>query len=431
MKLRNAVVIDGARSAFTKSGRGHFEATRLDDVGATVLRALLARNPKVKPTMIDEIAHGGGQAGSVAYLAGLPVEITSFSSQRQCATTQETSIRMAMAIMLGEYDCGISIGVERMGGGGGGGMGRPARTPNRRDTPNPKAREITKEQRDMPANHFDYFSVPIPDYILDSPRASMVQSGQNVCEMYDQTREEIDAFSMRSQHKLAKAYDAGIYKDEIVPLEVEQPVFDDKKAWNPDEVGPMVTFDRDEGVRPNTTMEVLATLRTVAGIKSYKGGDLMITAGNSCPRNDGVTVQLIMSEEMALKLRIEYLARVIGWGNGGCKQQIMGMGPVVATPMALKHAGLEMEQIDRVEFNEAFACQVVASMKELGMSEEKVNVNGGSVGIGHPITATGNRLWMTVCKELKRSNKRYGMATQCIGSGQGMTTIFENPDAPK
>ncbi len=144
-----------------------------------------------------------------------------------------------------------------------------------------------------------------------------------------------------------------------------------------------------------------------------------------------MTSQIIMSEEMALELGIEYLARVIGWGNGGCKQQIMGVGPIVATPMALKHAGLEIDQVDRVEFNEAFACQVVASLKDLGMPEEKVNVNGGSIGIGHPITATGNRLWMTVCKELKRSNKRYGMATQCIGSGQGMTTIFENPDAPE
>lgn len=428
MKLRNAVVVDGVRSAFAKGRRGKLEATRLDDVGGDLVRALLARHPKIKPTMIDELGNGGGQAASVAHLAGLPVEMTSFTSQRQCATTQETSMRMVMAIMLGEYDCGISVGVERMGGGLG---GRPGTTPNRRDVPNPKAMEFSKEQRDMPANHFDYFSVPIPDYILDSPRAGMTQSGQNVVEMYNQTREEIDAFSVRSHHKLAKAYDAGIYSDEIVPFEVEDPVFDDQGLWVPDEVGPMVTFDRDECLRAGTTMEGLAKLGPVRGIKSYKGGDLMITAGNSCPTNAGVTAQLIMSEEMAQELGIEFLARVIGWGNGGCKQQIMGMGPVVATPMALKHAGLEIDQIDRVEFNEAFACQVVASLKDLGIPEEKVNVNGGSIGIGHPITATGNRLWTTVCKELKRSNKRYGMATQCIGSGQGMTTIFENPDAPK
>jgi acetyl-CoA acetyltransferase family protein len=434
LKLRNAVIVDGLRTAFTKGGRGKLEAVRFDDLGATLVRALMARNPKVKPTMISDFAMGGDLANGVAHLAGLPAEMTSFSSARQCATTQETATRVSMAIMLGEYDCGISFGAERMGRTMGGGMPRIPRT--RRDGFNPRSQQRTKEQRDMPANHFDYFSVPIPDYILDSPGASMVQSGQNVCEMYDMTREEIDAFSMRSQHKLAKAYAAGIYKDEILPVEVENPVFDDKGNWVPEQVGKMVILDTDEGLRPNTTMEVLAKLPPVAGIVSYKPGPLMITAGNSCPTNCGLTVQLIMAEEMALKLGIEFLARVIGWGNGGVKQQIMGVGPVVSTPMALKHAGIEAAQIDRVEFNEAFACQVVASLKEwknkgYGIPDEKVNVNGGSIGIGHPISATGNRLWMTVCKELKRSNKRYGLATQCVGSGQGMTVIFENPDAPK
>jgi len=433
MKLRNAVVVDGVRTAFTKGGRGKLEAARLDDLGAYLIKALLERNPKVKPTMIEDLGIGGNLGRGVGHLAGLPAELVDFSSERACATSQETAMRISMAIMLGQYDCGISVGTERMGtyqerldnprGGGGA---------TRREGFNPKSRQLTKLQRDMAENHFDYFSVPIPDYILDSPTgASMVQTGQNVCEMYDLTREEIDAFSMRSQHKLAKAYDAGIYKDEVLPVEVEDPVFDENGKWVPDEIGPMVILDRDEGLRPYTTMEGLATLPPVRGIVSYKPGPLMITAGNSCPRNAGVTVQLLMSEEMALKLGIEYLARVIGWGNGGVKQQIMGMGPVVATPKALKHAGLEMDQIDRIEFNEAFACQVVTSMRELGMPEEKLNVNGGSIGIGHPICATGNRLWMTVCKELKRSNKRYGMATQCCGDGEGMTVIFENPDAPK
>jgi acetyl-CoA acetyltransferase family protein len=212
---------------------------------------------------------------------------------------------------------------------------------------------------------------------------------------------------------------------------VEDPVFDAEGNWLPDQIGPMVTLDRDESVRPNTTMEGLAKLPIVKGIVSYGNKELMITAGNSCPTNCGITTQLIMSEEMALKLGIDYLARVIGWGNGGVKQQIMGVGPVVSTKQALKHAGLEPGQIDRVEFNEAFACQVIATLKEIGIPESKTNVNGGSIGIGHPIGATGNRLWMTVCKELKRSNKRYGLCTQCVGPGQGMTVIFENPDAPR
>jgi len=433
MKLRNAVVVDGVRTAFSKGGRGKLEAARLDDLGGVLIKALFERNPKIKVTMVDDLGIGGNLGRGVGHLAGLPAEVVDFSSERACATSQETAMRISMAIMLGQYDCGISVGTERMGTYQQllRGPGRAA-PPPRREGPNPKARQLTKEQRDMPANHYDYFSVPIPDYILDSPRgASMVQTGQNVCEMYDLTREEIDAFSMRSQHKLAKAYDAGIYKDEVLPVEVEDPVFDDKGNWLPDEIGPTVVFDRDENVRPYTTMEGLAALPPVKGVVSYKGGPLMITAGNSCPRNAGVTVQLIMSEELALELGIDYLARIIGWGNGGVKQQIMGMGPVVATALALKHADLEPGQIDRVEFNEAFASQVVASLRDLDIPEEKVNVNGGSIGIGHPICATGNRLWMTVCKELKRSNKRYGLATQCCGDGEGMTVIFENPDAPK
>ncbi len=437
MKFRNAVVVDGVRSPFSKGGRGKLEAARLDEIGSYLVRSLLARNPKVKPTMIHDFGIGQGAGApeasglnNVTRLAGLPAEVCNFSSNRACAGSQETATRIAMAIMLGEYDCGISFGVERMGRTMGG-MG-PRRTTTRRDEFNRKLLQQTPEQRNMPADHFDYFSVPVPDWVLDSPpTASMVQTAQNVCEMYGLTRTELDAFSMRSQHKLAKAYDAGLYKNEVLPIEVEDPVFDEQGNWIPEQKGPMVILSRDESVRPNTTMEGLAKLPIVQGIVSYGGKELMITAGNSCPTNCGVTTQLIMSEEMANKLGIEYLARVIAWGNGGVKQQIMGIGPTVSTKQALKFAGLAAEQIDRVEFNEPFACQVIATLKEVKTPEANVNVNAGSIGIGHPIGATGNRLWMTVCKELKRSNKRYGLATQCVGPGQGMTVIFENPDAPK
>jgi len=438
MKLRNAVVVDGVRSAFSKGGRGKLEAARMDDLGAQIIKMLLARNPKVKPTMISDFGIGIGSGApeasnpnSVARLAGLPAEITNFATNRACAASMETAIRIAMAIMLGEYDCGISFGVERMGRSMGSmrGDGPP---PTRRNSFNPKLMEQTAIQRNLAYNHYDFFSVPIPDYVLDSPpMASMVQTAQNVAEMYNLTREEMDAFSMRSQHKLAAAYDAGLYKDEVMALEVEDPVFDDKGNWLPDEKGPMVILDKDEGVRPNTTMEGLAKLPPVKGMVSYGGKELNITAGNSCPTNTGTTAVLIMSEDMARELKIDFLARIIGWGNGGVKQQIMGVGPIVSTKLALKHTGLHPDQIDRVEFNEAFAAQVIPTLKEVGIPESKVNVNGGSIGIGHPIGATGARLIQTVCKELKRSNKRYGLCTQCVGTGQGMTTIFENPDAPK
>ncbi len=435
MKLRNVVLVDGVRSPFARGGRGKLEATRLDEVGAFLVRKLFERNPKVKPNMIEDFGIGNGakhmdisNLNSISRLAGLPYETPNFYVDRHCASSMEAMHRVAMAIMLDEYDCAIAFGAEKMTRVMGAGGNLPPKQ-TRLNNFNPGTMKPSKEQRDMPADHFDYFSVPIPDYILDSPpSASMVQTAQNVVEMYDLSREDLDGFAMRSQHKLAAAYDAGNYKDEVMALEVEDPVFDDEGNWVEEETGPMITFDKDESVRPTTSMEGLAKLKPVGGIVSYGGQELKITAGNSCPTNSGVSTVLMMAEEKALELGLEPLARMVGWGNGGVKQQLMGVGPVVSTKKALKHAGLEPDQIDRVEFNEAFAAQVIPTLKEVGIPEEKVNVNGGSIGIGHPIGATGCRMAMTLCKELRRSGKRYGLITQCIGAGQGATTVFENVD---
>ncbi len=431
MEARNVVIVDGCRSAFSRGGVGKFEATRLDEVGASVVRGLLARNPKVKPTMIDEFGIGNGaraldlsSLNNISRLAGLPYEVTNFYTDRHCASSMEAFLRIAMAISLGQYECGIAFGVERMTREIGGGRVPPPTT--RVSCFNPKVVKPNEIQRNLAHDHYEYFSVPIPDYILDStPMASMVQTAQNVVEMYDMTREELDAFAVRSHKKLAAAYEKGVYKDEIIPMEVEAPVFDEKRQWVEDGRGPKVVFDRDECVRPDCSIEGLAKLPPVKGIVSFGNKELKITAGNSCPTNSGATATLLMSEKKALELGLEPLARVIGWGNGGVKQQIMGLGPIVSTKKALRHAGITVDQIDRIEFNEAFACQVIITLKELGIPEAIVNVNGGSMGIGHPIGATGNRLVLTVAKELRRSGKRYGVATQCIGGGQGATTILE------
>lgn len=428
MKARNVVIVDGVRSAFSRGGKGMLEATRMDELGAKIVHALLERNPKVKPAMIHEFGIGNGRhhpdlapLNTISRLAGLPHEVTNFYTDRHCASSMEAMLRIAMACALGQYDCGISFGVERMSGDRGGVFPN-----NRVASYNPRVLEKNKVQRDMAHDHFEYFKTPIPDFILDSPpNASMVQTAQNVVEMYDLTREEMDAFAERSHRKLTIAYEKGIYKDEIIPLEIEKPVFNEKKQWVEEERGPMVVFDHDECHRPSTNVADLAKLPPVKDIVSYGGRSLEITAGNSCPTNYGATASLIMSEEMAIKLKLEPLARIIGWGNGGVKQQIMGMGPVVAVKQALRHAGITIDQVDRIEFNEAFACQVIASLRELGISEDIVNVNGGSLGIGHPIGATGNRLVLTVAKELRRSGKRYGIATQCIGGGQGAATVLE------
>jgi acetyl-CoA acetyltransferase family protein len=432
MKFRNAVIVDGVRSPFSWGGRGMFEATRLDEVAAKVVRTLMERNPKVKPTMIEDFGIGNaGNAsdltllGGISRLAGLPAETTNFFTNRQCGSSMETMQRIAMAIMVGSMDCGISLGVERMGRTIGGGRdGGPP--PTRVTGMNPNIFVKSKLQRDMAEDHFDYFSVPVPDEILDSPPLQpMVQTAQNVVDMYNISREELDAFTVRSHKKLVAAYAAGIYKDEVIPMEVEKPVFNEKKEWVPEEKGEMVLFDRDECIRPTCNMEDLGKMNPVKGIVSFCNKPLQITAGNSCPTNSGASAVLIMAEDLAIKMGLTPLARIVGMGVGGVKGQLMGIGPIPATRKALKHAGLTADQIDRVEFNEAFACQVIASIKDLGIPEEKVNVNGGSLGIGHPLGATGARIVMTVAKELRRSGKRYGLATQCIGAGEGISTIVE------
>ena len=433
MELRSVVLVDGVRSAFARGGRGKLVATRLDEAGATVLRALLDRQPKVDDQMIEDVGLGnvGGQGeftllGSVQRLAGLPLEVCAFNTNRQCGSSMETLQRVAMSIMVGATDCGIALGIERMGRGLGGG---PRVEPTRITKINARLFQPNEVQRQMASDHAETFSVPFPDYILNSPPLqSMTQTGQNAAECYGLSRRDLDAFAVESHRKAHTAYEAGIYKDEVVPLEVEEPVFDDQGRWVEAETGPTITFDRDECIRPGTTLEKLAALGPVKGIQSFGDRELVITAGNSCPTNDGVSAALLMAEEKALALGLEPLARIVGIGVGGVKPQVMGLGPIVSTKKALAHAGIEAGQIERVEFNEAFAAQVIPSIRDLGISLEAVNVNGGSIAIGHPLGATGARLVTTVAKELRRSNKRYGLATQCIGAGMGISTILERLD---
>jgi acetyl-CoA acetyltransferase family protein len=294
---------------------------------------------------------------------------------------------------------------------------------------NPRLQEMNEVQVQPAPDHDRWFSVPFPEYIRRSPPIqSMPQTAQNVAEVYGLTRRALDEFALASHRKTQRAYDAGIYKDEVLPLEVEKPVFDEQGSWLEEERGPRVPFDRDEGVRPDTTLAKLGQLPPLQGLVSFGGKELVITAVNSCPTNDGVSAALLMSEEKALALGIEPLARIVGIGVGGVKPQLMGIGPIVSTRKALAHAGLEAGEIDRVEFNEAFAAQVIPSLSELGIPGDRVNVNGGSIAIGHPLGATGARLVTTVAMELRRSQGRYGLATQCIGAGMGISTILERVD---
>ena len=433
MELNNVVLVDGVRSAFARGGRGSMVATRLDDAAAHILRELLARNPKVDPWSIEDIGLGnvmgapelaGIGASNVARLAGLPAEVCTFDTNRQCGSSMETLHRVAQSIMVGATDCGIALGIERMGRSLGGGSSNGEKT--KLTEFNRKRLEQNEAQRNMAPDHGQNFSVPFPDFILDySPVLSMTQTAQNVAETYNLSREEMDEYAVESHRRTAAAQEAGIYKDEIIPLEVELPVFDDEGKWLSQETGKRVIFDRDECVRPGTNIEGLGALKPVGGVVSPGGQEVRITAGNSCPTNDGISAALLMSEKTAQKLGLQPLARIIGMGVAGVKPQVMGLGPIPSTKKALRHAGIDAGQIDRVEFNEAFAAQVIPSCRDLGITLDKVNVNGGSIAIGHPLGATGARLVSTVAHELRRSGKRYGLATQCIGAGMGISTIIE------
>ena len=427
MELRNAVIVDGVRSPFARASRGKLVATRLDEVGAKVIRELLARNPKVEDHMVDDVGLGNvlGKGefldlGRVARMAGLPPEVSTFNSNRQCGSSMETLHRVAQSIMVGATDCGIALGAERM-----------ARTILEDEGPHtrisePTPLEFTPEQRQLSPDHYEHFSVPFPDYILNSPpKVSMLQTAQNVAEVYGLTRSDLDEYAVPSHQKADEAYAAGHFKDEIVPLEIEEPVFDSEGNWLADERGNTVVFDRDECIRPSTNFEALMNLKPIPGVLSYGEQEIVITPGNSSPTNDGVSAILVMSEEKALALGLEPLARIIGFGVAGVKPQLMGLGPVPATNKALKHAGITIDQIDRVEFNEAFAAQIIPSARELGIPMEKLNVNGGALAIGHPLGATGGRLVLSLAHELRRSNLNYGLATQCIGAGMGITTVLE------
>ena len=432
MELQNVVLVDGVRSAFGRGGRGALVATRLDEAAGHVVRSLMERNPKVSPWMVEDIGlgnvTGAGEliligANNVAHLAGLPAEVCSFDTNRQCGSSMETLHRVAQSIMVGASECGIALGIERMGRSLGGGNSGPK---TRVTEFNKNLVKMNEMQRNMAPDHGDNFSVAFPDAILDSnPITSMTQTAQNAAEVYGLSREEMDQFAVDSHKKTAAAYDKGIYKDEIIPLEIETPVFDDQGNWVEGERGKTMIFEQDECLRRGTNMEGLGALNPVKGIQSFTGGELRITAGNSCPTNDGVSAALLMSEKKAKELGLEPLARIIGMGVAGVKPQVMGLGPIPSTRKALRHAGITADQIDRVEFNEAFAAQVIPSCRELGIPMDRVNVNGGAIAIGHPLGATGARLVSTVAHELRRSGKRYGLATQCIGVGMGISTIIE------
>ncbi|HEV2038319.1 MAG TPA: thiolase family protein [Candidatus Eremiobacteraceae bacterium] len=391
--MNEAVIVAAVRTAVGKAPRGTLRTTRPDDMAAAVIEDLLRRVPGLPPETIDDVILGcatpEGESGAnvariAALRAGLPHAVPAVTVNRFCSSGSQTIAMAAERIMAGMANCIIAGGTESMS------MLRG----HTRFRPNP------------------YLVEHHPDVYL-----SMGLTAENVARKYNVSREEADVFSYRSHQRALAAQAAGRFKDDgIVPLEVEINEVGDNGASHRKQL----TFDTDEGPRADTTPEALAKLRPVFHARGT------VTAGNSSQTSDGAGGVVVMSRERADELGFKPLARFVSYAVGGVPPEIMGMGPVVAVPKALKLAGLTLDQIDLIELNEAFACQAIAVMRELGIDDERVNVNGGAVALGHPLGASGAKLTVQLLGEMRRRKSRYGMVTMCVGGGQGAATILEN-----
>lgn len=388
--MREAVIVAGARTPIGKAKKGSLATVRPDDYGALVVRETLKRanyNGPVEDLIMGcampEAEQGMNVARNIGALAGLPNTTPALTVNRFCSSGLQTIAYAAERIMLGHSKAIIAGGVESM-----------SMIPMTGNTVrlNPKIVE------DM------------PEYYM-----SMGHTAEQVATKYGVTREDQDAFAVRSHELAEKAIKAGKFKDEIVPVEVTQHYVDqDHKPQTR-----TFTFDTDEGVRPGTSVAGLAKLRPAFNVKGS------VTAGNASQTSDGAAAVLVMDREEAEKQGLQPMAKFLGFAVGGVPPEVMGIGPIVAVPKALEIAGLSIEDIDLWEINEAFASQSLQVVRELGINQDKVNVNGGAIALGHPLGATGAILTLKLIHELKRQGKKYGVVTMCIGGGMGAAGVFE------
>ena len=403
MTSTDAFVLDGVRSAVGNIG-GQLSEVRPDDLAAHVIRALLARHASLDPARIGDVVLGcANQAGEdnrnvarmALLLAGLPVSVPGETVNRLCASGMSAVAHVARAVQLGDGDLYVAGGVESM-----------TRAPYvLSKASKPFARDV--ELFDTSLGWRFINPVLRERYGTDS----MGQTAENVAEQYGVSRDDQDAFAARSQAKAAAARASGRFAEEIAPLEI------------PQRKGPAKRVDQDEFIRPDTTVEVLAKLKP-AFRTDGKGS---VTAGNSSGLNDGAAALLIGSERAARDLGVEPMARIVATAVAGVEPRCMGIGPVPATRRALERAGITLDDVGVIELNEAFAAQVLASLRQLGVADDdpRVNPNGGAIALGHPLGMSGARLLLTASLELRRTGARYALATMCVGVGQGMATILE------
>jgi acetyl-CoA C-acetyltransferase len=395
----DAVILDALRTPIGRYA-GVLSAVRPDDLTARTIRAAVERNG-LDPASVDEVYMGcANQAGEdnrnvarmASLIAGLPVEVPGVTVNRLCASGLEAVVQGARQIRLGEADLVLAGGVESM-----------SRAPL----------VMLKPERGFPRGGGQLVDTTI-GWRFPNPRLtdlygteSMGETAENVAERYDISRDDQDAIALESHRRAVAAAEAGRFDDEIVTVDVPQPK------------GEPVTIHADEGPRPDTSLERLSKLKPV-----FRDGGT-VTAGNASQINDGAACVVIASEERARELGREPLARIVSSASAGVEPSHMGIGPIPSTRKALERAGLEPKDIDLVELNEAFASQVLASMRELGLDHDRLNVNGGAIALGHPLGASGARLIGTLAHELRRRGGRYGLATMCIGVGQGMAAVIE------
>ena len=401
--MTHAFILDGVRSAVGNIG-GQLSEVRPDDLAAHVIRALLARHPSLDPARIADVVLGcANQAGEdnrnvarmALLLAGLPVSVPGETVNRLCASGMSAVVGAARAVQLDEGDFYVAGGVESM-----------TRAPYvLSKASKPFARDVELFDTSL---GWRFINPALRDRFGTD---SMGQTAENVAEQYGVSRADQDAFAARSQMKAVEARASGRFAEEITPIEI------------PQRKGPAKRVEDDEFIRPDTTAEILAKLKP-AFRTDGKGS---VTAGNSSGLNDGAAALLVGSERAARDFGAEPMARIVASAVAGVEPRCMGIGPVPATKRALERAGITLEDVGVIELNEAFAAQVLASLRELGVPDDdpRVNPNGGAIALGHPLGMSGARLLLTASHELRRTGARYALATMCVGVGQGMATILE------
>jgi acetyl-CoA acyltransferase len=385
-----AYIVKAYRSAVGKAGKGSFRNYRSDDLAVDVIKYLLDQTPELDPKLVDDVIVGcanpegeqGLQIGRQISMRALGKEVPGMTVNRYCASGLETISIAVAKIKAGMGQIFIAGGAESMS---------MIPMTGYKLAPSYKVASST------------------PNYL-----ASMGLTAEAVANKYNISREAADEFAFASHQKAGRAIQNGYFKDQIVPVEVPEVWVENNKRKESSK-----TVDTDEGVRPDTSVEVLGKLRPVFANKG------VVTAGNSSQTSDGASFTLVMSEEMVKQLGLQPIARLVSCSVAGVDPLYMGIGPCAAIPKALSQAGMKLNDIDLIELNEAFAAQALAVIQEAGLDPSIVNVNGGAIALGHPLGCTGAKLTTQIINEAKRQGKKYGMVTACVGGGQGIAGILE------